>query len=592
LAAFLEDFLDERFEALLEDRFEADLEALLEDRLEDFLEALLDERFEDFLDARFEADLEALLDELRLDAVFSASILARFAAVFCIHRFVIGLYSGLSDGHLDIFIVDLITTIKMDSRFQTTADVDFAAGKRKTKKSEIVSANVTETLQSLLPDQAFLYNPSISHVTGSTYLMSVRINRGFADKKMDYNPKLHENTQHPWAVGWLTELHGSYLLLVSIKNDTIAPIKHPGYPIYIDKSEDIRLFRYYDDKDCSAYIVYYNTRVQDPEVVRKDGETCAVECIPVVWNHLIIDKSSLQPIFTRTDKPRTICIRISTRIDKNWGLFTVERHNSIRMMNIYGLSPFKIFEIRMDETMSDLNTCSTVYPYNTDIDEIFDYNYGDSDSSSSGNSRLTSNYKQKIPKRNIVKPDTNGFFHELEQYYMVDGKKILYVSSSTPAFKVDEIEHADHTTYTYQGIGHIKIIHHFLNDTMKGKPAYSLLDHLNFDSYLHGVLVYFTFVYRFELDIFHDADQTTEDFQVRVVSATDSFVCNTVDTIRYFLNFAAGQEILPNGDTLITYGDGDYDSHVMRIPASKLEKMLKPVSKLKPSTYKFKVLEC
>jgi len=124
----------------------------------------------------------------------------------------------------------------------------------------------------------------------------------------------------------------------------------------------------------------------------------------------------------------------------------------------------------------------------------------------------------------------------------------------------------------------------------------------------HERFIYFMFIYHFQVDKkqndsyeipkISDTVQLplqefgiTERYTIDVIGSSPAFIIEP-DTYHYFLNFPAGQVIMNNGNTLISYGNGDFRSHIVEITRSEMKELVNDInSKTQPSTFKFKRLE-
>lgn len=448
----------------------------------------------------------------------------------------------------------------------------------------ISSADITKSLQAVIPIHSFLFNPSISRVVDNTFIISIRSLRRSLSTEMSYNPIVTENPQHPWCTGWKNiEHNATYIVLAKIKSNVVSVIQHPKYPLKLDACYDARLFRYYEDSDYCAYIVYYNyDNASKPFLIRKDGETCSNWCQTVSWNQLIVNKRTLEPILVEKDNSSVLCINISEQIEKNWTLFTYTNSQTLRLLNLYSLSPtLNVYEIDASEIgFSSLDQCVVRNPIKQDA-RLIQNNIPGSESSES----VVMVNDITGSTIDTMDPEINSFFKDLEKLYVdpVTGKKKLMVSGSSTAYQIGD--------GVYQAVGHIKIDYNFIMscDLPAAKMLTEILENSDKNWCRHSSLIYFTFLYRFTIENAEPAEYSAREFVFKLTRVTNAFVHNTSKT-HYYLNFAAGQEILPNGDTLISYGDGDYSSHILSIPKQKLESMLKPVSEIKPKEYLFEVI--
>ena len=181
--------------------------------------------------------------------------------------------------------------------------------------------NITKSLQNVLPLKTFLFNPSIAHLLDNIYIITVRSYIHDAKKPFDDNPKLLENIQHPWWTDWSGDDY-TFILPVVLINNEIFPLVENNFPIKIPV-QDMRIFRFMEDGDNIVFILTYNEKYYDSDIIIKGGDYCDDWCYLIGWSYLQINKNTLKYSLTPGKQP--LCPNISTQIDKNWSLWKLKK---------------------------------------------------------------------------------------------------------------------------------------------------------------------------------------------------------------------------------------------------------------------------
>lgn len=417
--------------------------------------------------------------------------------------------------------------------------------------------DITEILRDALPVDSFLFNPSIAHVTGNTYIISVRSYIHDITKDFDYNPQLMKNNQHPWGTDW-SGTDVTYILPIIITENYVQPITTGQWPLVIPV-QDMRVFRFVKDSTKVGFVVTFNELYTGHRsVLIKGGDTCDKFCYLIGWGYLLIDINDLSYAYTPGSAP--MCMNISAPVEKNWSLWTVEKENKIYLMMSYAIAPnHNAFSLTLDGIcdgeMFGASTCQMITP------------------------RFNG---------------TTNIFGKLEKYYDDN----LYVSLSTPAYKIDD--------NTYQAVGHLKVKIKYIKKLAKSNEQSQLAKFAR--EYIKGRgkkhfnpnYIYLMFIYHFELMSTESDKKITKQQQqsgvieltntktrmlALVTKTTPAFV-NKVDEYDYFLNFPSGMTV-DDEHTIISYGDGDATAHLLKINNTTVNKMLRSTKGLSAKNFRF-----
>lgn len=405
--------------------------------------------------------------------------------------------------------------------------------------------DITKFIKELLPVDSFPFNPSIAHITGDTYLVSVR---SFTAKRGEPIPDERNNSknpQHPWSTKWKGDEDATYVFPVVLVEDSIQPLRQDIYPLKID-AQDARIFQFCQTETNAAFILTYNKEYSNrADLLIKGGDRCDDYCYIIDWSYLVLDINTLE--YSHMPSTNPLCLNISNQVEKNWSLWMlVENPENIYLILSYALTPVH-----------------TAFSF-----VIQGAHDGRIEASS-------------LCKMLTQRPKSQGdFLESLELYH----NKQLYVSLSTPSYLVGDV---------YQAIGHIKVRIEYLKGAPKG--GLKKFKRLTNSAMIHPTFVYFMFIYQFKVakmvfsetpeeNVSHAIELTpTKRFNVELVKISPAFIVEK----DYLLNFPSGQVVLPNGDTLISYGNGDRESHLLRLTKEEVNDMLMDVQELKPQGMKF-----
>lgn len=403
-----------------------------------------------------------------------------------------------------------------------------------------------------------LFNPSIVLIRDDYFLISVRSFQNDISNPNDTNPNLHENKQHPWTSNWKgidgKREDSTYLFIAKYEHDNI--VIQEIVPTVLEY-QDARLFRFDETSTHVTCIMTYNKSFHGNDIVIDQGATCDAWCYIIGFAYLIINKRDFSVRIFESQEP--MCPNISNMIEKNWSLW---RYNTklIHLIASYSLVPHhKAFSVKLESITNDTLKANSMC-------DMF-------------------NLKTSKPT----------FLERLEDFY----DKNLHVSLSTPAYPVKK--------NIYQAVGHIKVKRDYImaldDSSGLGKFAKKYMDETT-NVVFHERFVYFMFIYQFEVQKtktepyeipkISDAVQlpleefgVTERFTIEISKVSPAFIIEP-DKYKYFLNFPAGQVILDNGHTLISYGNGDFTSHVLDISKKEMDDMLFDITpRTNERTFKF-----
>lgn len=422
--------------------------------------------------------------------------------------------------------------------------------------------DITDVIREALPVDSFLFNPSIAHITGDTYLISVRSFTKDSKKSLDDNPRLLDNTQHPWGAGWKGD-DVTFVLPVVITKDHIQPITTGKWPLQIPY-QDARLYEFHKDGTKIAYILTYNKEYAgEKDMIISGGKDCGDYCYIIGWSYLLVDINNLKYSYVPGEKP--LCMNISNQVEKNWSLWQHVERNCTYLYVSYGLTPvhsaftFVIDGVKNDEMVGG-STCRLLTKTNQ--------------------MKFFGEEQQDL-----------SFFGKLEQYY----DRNLFVSLSTPAYLLDNGK--------YQAVGHLKVKIDYLKKLAKSKDTSNLAKFAREyvtgrgKKHFHQTYIYLMFVYRFE---YHNVETDlevldgsgiiqitgTKDTAIAKVTHTTPAFVSKVTEYDYFLNFPSGMAF-DDDHTIISYGNGDSTSHLLFIPHQFLDDMMVPIETLTPAKFKF-----
>lgn len=415
--------------------------------------------------------------------------------------------------------------------------------------------DITNALEKALPIESFLFNPSIAHVTGDTFLISVRSYVHNSSAPMDYDPKLIYNTQHPWGTDW-SGTDNTYILPAVITERNVHHVTSGKWPLVIPV-QDMRIFSFFKDGDNICYILTYNEKYQgDKEIMIKGGDSCDEFCYLIGWSYLIVNIRDLNYSFIPGQQP--LCMNISNPIEKNWSIWQYTISNKIYLMLSYALTPIH----------SVFSFC------------IKGIQHGE---------LLGGSSCRMITHRPSKNPD---FLGQLEQYY--DNK--LAVSLSTPSYEYESGK--------YQAIGHLKVKVDYIRTMYQGSINTPLAKFVK--KYVQGAenihfnpnYIYMMFIYRFEIMNLRKSSvpeeynsgiaellDTGERIKAMVTHISPAFVSKVAD-YDYYLNFPSGM-VITSENTIISYGDGDASSHLLYISNKDVENFLIPITDLTVDKYEF-----
>ncbi len=413
---------------------------------------------------------------------------------------------------------------------------------------KIRDIDITQTIRDALPVDSFLFNPSIAHLTGDTYLVSVRSYIHDIDKPFDDNPKLVDNPQHPWGTDW-DGTDVTYILPIVLTKDSVQPITTGAWPLEIPV-QDMRIFKFMKDDTRAVFILTYNERYKGhQDMIIKGGDSCQDFCYLIGWSYLIVDINSLNYYYIPGQKP--LCMNISNPVEKNWSLWRYQREK-IYLLISYALTPVHTaFSMKID---------------------------GIEDGELVGSSTCRMVTVQPGKEDNLL--------GELEKYY----HQKLLVSLSTPSYEID--------SDNYQAVGHLKVKIEYIKKLAKSNKRTPLAkfaqDYIKGGKrYYNPNYVYLMFVYRFQVR--EKAEPTAagaieltdsnNQIHAAITHITPAFVSKVSD-YDYFLNFPSGM-VLNDENTIISYGNGDATAHLLFMPNDELEQFLVPVADLTAAKFEF-----
>jgi len=390
----------------------------------------------------------------------------------------------------------------------------------------------------------FNFNPSIGHITRDIYLISNRnVRNDNSIKPLDTNPVLDNNIDHPWKTNWSSKIDNTSLHLFTINNNKVKLLQHPDYPFILAFLQDLRIFELWSDNNYATFILSFNQVFLDENLVLGSGYECSKRCFIINTGFLVINKHTLKPVFVPSKEP--LCLNLSNPVEKNWSFW---KYNNDILFS-YNLTPeHKAF--------------------NVDIKDISDGELLISD---------------KCRLLTVNSTNTN-FLKQLEQYY---DKKVI-ISLSTPSYKIGK---------EYYSVGHIKITLKYLQYTDKPQLKNFYEKNVKGNSkYLHEQYVYLMFFYKFnvstvtitnEIEINSDKHEaiTYDAITADITGVSYCYVFNTTQ-YNYLLNFPSGL-CVHNNTVYITFGEADKSCHLLSMNIKEFKDLIKPVSKLYPSRYKF-----
>jgi hypothetical protein len=310
------------------------------------------------------------------------------------------------------------------------------------------SINITETLQSAIDTESFIFNPSITLLAGNVYLISFRSvvnNPGKPVDKTDHH--FLTNKQHPWYAKWKAGHDTTYIVPVTI-TDKVRVIKHNEWPLNIP-GQDARVYTFSRSNTEVGVLVTFNRAFdRRPDMLIKGGDTCKEYCYIIDWGYLVVDILTLNYKYLSGDAP--LCLNISNPVEKNWSLWQYRKDRLVHVMLSYALTPqhsaytFKLTGVSGDNIFSTSNC---------------------------------------IMNTERPKASSTTFLRNLELHYPG-----LHVSLSTPAYQIDET--------TFQAVGHIKCKRESLTVLPNSKLAKFAKKPTK---YLHPIFIYFIFIYRFKI---------------------------------------------------------------------------------------------
>ena len=422
---------------------------------------------------------------------------------------------------------------------------------------KILDKNISNDLLDNMPIESFLFNPSLAHLVGDIFMITVRSYRHRLDLPMDYNRNPYKNTQHPWSTEWDANQDYTYVFPAIVTKESFTPLLVEDYPIRLD-CQDARIYRFVKTDNKVAFILTYNEEYNSfPDMLIKSGDSCDDYCYIIGWSYLIVDKDTLE--YTHIPGKQPLCKNISNPVEKNWSLWSiVSQDDTLNLFTSYELTPHQsvfsldILGVKDGEMMAKADCKMLTY--------------------------------KKSSSENVL--------CKLEKYY----EDNLFVSLSTPSYVVNESE--------YQAVGHIKVRIDYINkhvNQSRNTPLARFSKQYMKDHYKiiqHPTYVYFMFIYRFE--VYKIVEEETlelnsESFKVsgdtgrmktKITRMTPAFVCN-VDDYDYLLNFPSGMAI-HNNETIISYGNADFTSHLMFIPNKDVEQLMVPMKYITPDNFQFK----
>lgn len=407
------------------------------------------------------------------------------------------------------------------------------------------SVDITDFIHKALPVNSFPFNPCIAHVTGDTFLLAVRSFTGKMGELIPEERNNSKNAQHPWFTKWKGEEDATYIFPIVLVGESVQPLRQDLYPLKI-AGQDTRIFRFCQTGTEIAYILTYNKAYNNrSDLLIKGGDTCDDYCYVIDWSYLVLDVNTLEYAHIPASVP--LCLNISNQVEKNWSLWT-----------------FKDTHLMLSYSLTPAHTAFSFELQGISTNEI----------------RASSLCKMLTQRP----PQQGDFLHRLEEYH----DKQLFVSLSTPSYLVAE-------QGVYQAVGHMKVKIDYLRRAPKGglkkfkKFARSPL--------LHPTYVYFMFIYQFKLlenvvfpdepveNISHAIEVApSQRINVELTKVSPAFIVET----DYLLNFPAGQVILEEtGETLISYGNGDRESRILRLSREQVDTMCVNVENLLPERMKF-----
>lgn len=408
------------------------------------------------------------------------------------------------------------------------------------------------------------FNPSIGHLHGNYYILSIRNFKHNINKLDIDEPNIYNNPNHPWVNNWDNRNGYDNTHFFIIKQDSYGDfhkIKKMDLSLPV---QDLRIFRFMEDKDHVYLFFTYNDLYYGSDLYIGNGDKCDDSCYLIGISYAIYDKNRMVLYHIPSEKP--VCPNISNRVEKNWSLWTYKKDNVINLLISYALVPSHT-------------------AFNIDIQNIDKFKK---------TLLLNTNCGMfNIRNQNI------SFLDNLQEYY----DNNIFISLSTPAYPIQETK----KSVIYRGVGHLKIKHDFImnNSQKKYEKMEKLKNHIKNDpnKVLHPRFIYMMFFYDFEVkEQLQDATYDTHglkildpDFQakrhsINIISVSDAYLYNT-NKHHYYLNFPAGL-VINNNTTIVSYGNGDYYSQLLILDNKQVDTMMhKDIQRLKPKDFKFLIKE-
>lgn len=420
---------------------------------------------------------------------------------------------------------------------------------------EAKDIDITGAIREALPVNTFLFNPSIAHISGDTYLVSVRSYIHNIEEPLDLNPKLMKNPQHPWGTDWAgTDV--TYILPMIITEESVQPITTGKWPIEIPV-QDMRIYRFVKNAQEISFILTFNEMYTgERDIVIKGGDTCDEFCYLIGWGYLLVNLNTLHFEYLPGKNP--LCMNISNPVEKNWSLWQYQRDEKFYLMVSYALTPLQTaFSIVLNGISKGEMVANT-------------------------QCRITTPRTGKY--QNVLK--------DLENFYSG-----LFVSLSSPSYQLDS------PIPRYQAVGHIKVkldaIHQLAQEGKNNNLTKFTTDYVYAKGKKHfnPAYIYFMFIYQFQ--VVKSAEDTSVDIGNGAIELTGSadriyalvthispaFIVKTTE-YDYFLNFPSGM-MVNDQNTVISYGDGDATSHLLTIPNELVNDLLIPVTELTAEKFQF-----
>ena len=387
-----------------------------------------------------------------------------------------------------------------------------------------------------------VFNPSIGYVNDNVYILSGRHFKNNKYSKINDNPNLYTNNQHPWFSNWkLTKntLNETIFMFIKINNNTITPLDiQPRLSLPL---QDVRIFRFIEDTDYVYFIITYNKKVDHKTIIG--------------WSYMIIHKRNYD--IHIIDGDTQSCSNI---MKQQWSLWTYEHNDTICLLASYELLPtHRSFVFTLDTVGN--NTMNSVI---------------------------------KCPMLNIKHSDTT-FLGRLYDFY----DEQLQISLSTPAYPINK---RTYQAIGYIKVPHEYIQQDIKNNISSPlSKFYEKYINDNKDTLLHSTYISFMFIYRFQItkqtpskvsdlgvlqSLVIPGPKHIEYYDIHISYISPAFIINADHSYNYFFNVPFGQ-VVNKTHTVITFSNGDYSSNILCIKNKSIQNILLDTDKQNHETYPF-----